>query len=94
MCHFNHVSQLLYYNSYYIVINSSKNCYQIDKDLETVAQLSNCKIQRRDGTIFKLNHVLSTHGYKSSYAKLVLHDLALYYVPVQSTVSLFWFYLA
>ena len=33
-----------------------------------------------------------THGYKSSYAKLVLLDLALYYVPVQSTVSLFWFW--
>ena len=33
----------------------------------------------------------STNGYISIYAKLVLLELALYDVPVQSTVSLFWF---
>ena len=34
------------------------------------------------------------HGYASSYAKLVWLELAVYDVPVQSTVSLFWFYIA
>ena len=33
----------------------------------------------------------TSHGYTSRYAKLVLLELALYDVPVQSTVGLFWF---
>ena len=38
--------------------------------------------------------VCSTHGYKSCYTKLVLLELALYDLSVQSTVSLFWFCIA
>ena len=34
---------------------------------------------------------MCTNGYTSSYVKLVLPELALYDLPVQSTVSLFWF---
>ena len=34
---------------------------------------------------------IGAHGYTSSCAKLVLLDHALYDVPVQLTVSLFWF---
>ena len=37
---------------------------------------------------------IGTHGYTSSYVKLVLLELALFDVPVQSAVSLFWFFIA
>ena len=40
------------------------------------------------------SHPTGTHGSTSSYAKLVLPELGLNDVPVQSTGSLFWFCIA